>query len=272
MSFSEKFLPKPLDGATSTGFSGTIAWVLGLVGCVMVAPFIFMAIGGLIGLLVASAVAWTALKMAPVFGIMVGNATLKAIKWESRRNPVETLQNLYNKAQQQINADEEMANEFSRQVEAHKPVVAEIARNYPEDAAAFKAHLESMVQTRELVYQAISEAKDGLVEFSKQIKRADSIWRATQSSDSLSKFAGRIGKTEAIAKIQQDESILAIQKRMTDSFANLDHMKRVMTDSARAKTLATASPPGAKPALTQSSPVVLETLDSKIYQPQPIKR
>jgi hypothetical protein len=273
MSILDTLLPKPLDGATSKGFSGLIAGIFSLVGGLLVAPFIFMAIGGLVGFIVSAGIAWAAFKMAPVFGIMIGNQTLKMIKWESRRNPVETLQSLYNKAQAQIQADEAMANEFNQQVEAQRPIVADLVKNYPEDAAPFVAHLRSMAETRELVYNAIAEAKDGLVEFARQIKRADSIWKATQSSNKLSAFAGRIGKTEAIAKIQQDEAILAIQNRMTSSFANLDHMKRMMADAARNKA-ATASNNASlggnsKPAIPQSQPTLLESMDNKIYSVQP---
>jgi hypothetical protein len=232
MNLLSSLFPRPLDGAKSKNLSGVLATVFALSICYVVAPIIFQAVQGLAGLLIGGAICWAALKFAPVFGEMIGNQALKLVKWEARQNPVETMQRIYRDRQEQVEADVAMAAQFNRDVEAYRPTVALMQRDYPEDAPMFVSHLQAMLETKEMVYEGISAAKLMLAEYQRQIKRADAIWRATQTGNKLSAFAGRLGKTEAMEKIKNDEAILSIQTRMTNSFANLDDLRRKMKDKS----------------------------------------
>src|SRR4051812_46457614 len=69
--------------------------VLGLV----VAPIVGLAIYGLMGIVVAALIGFTAIAVAPVVGMKLENAKLKALKAEARRNPVETLQSEFMRRQ-----------------------------------------------------------------------------------------------------------------------------------------------------------------------------
>ena len=60
-----------------------------------VAPFILVAIKGLIGLAVAAAVSLVVVNLAPAFAVTVANWRLKAIKAAAAMNPIETLENQY---------------------------------------------------------------------------------------------------------------------------------------------------------------------------------
>ena len=71
-----------------------------LVAGFLVAPYIWVAIGGLIGLIVAVVVILAAWMLRPVAFSFAANMRLKLIKSEAAKNPVETLQNdLKDKAQ-----------------------------------------------------------------------------------------------------------------------------------------------------------------------------
>lgn len=63
--------------------------VIGLV----VAPFIFLTIQGLLGLVLAAGISFTAINFVPWYAAKVANWRLKAIKHEASKNPIETLQN-----------------------------------------------------------------------------------------------------------------------------------------------------------------------------------
>ena len=64
-----------------------------------VAPFVFISIKGLIGLVIAFAISFGVISFTPYFATVIANWRLKAIKHEARKNPVETLQNRYGEKQ-----------------------------------------------------------------------------------------------------------------------------------------------------------------------------
>jgi len=61
----------------------------------LVAPVILLVIKGLVGLIVAGIIGFAAIQFAPYLGMVIANWRLKALKAEARKNPVETLQNIY---------------------------------------------------------------------------------------------------------------------------------------------------------------------------------
>ena len=60
-----------------------------------VAPFIFIAIKGLVGVLVAGTVGLAAVNLAPSVAAHIANWRLKALKAVAAANPIETLENQY---------------------------------------------------------------------------------------------------------------------------------------------------------------------------------
>ena len=60
-----------------------------------VAPFIFVAIKGLVGLVVAGVVALVAINLAPAAAALIANWRLKALKAVAAANPIEELENQY---------------------------------------------------------------------------------------------------------------------------------------------------------------------------------
>lgn len=256
MSFLKTLMPPKIEGAISKNWSSLIAWGFGLGICITIAPYILSAIGGLLGVLIGGAIAWGALKMAPAFGLMLGNATLKLIKYEARQNPVETMQGIYQERQSQIDADEKMAAEFNQGIEAYKPVVRNVEREFPEDAKMFVEHLAAMIETKEMVYAGISDAKVVLKEYARQIKRADAIWQATKTGNQLAAFAGRIGRTEAMQQIKNDAAIQSIQDRMASSFSNLDILRRQMADKRRTDQVGKAAQAPTASLSNNASPVI----------------
>ena len=82
----------------------------------VVAPFISVAIQGIIGLAVAATVSLGIVYATPAVASSLANWRLKLIKAEAMRNPVETLQNQYVKKQQALEEFREQIRIFSAQV------------------------------------------------------------------------------------------------------------------------------------------------------------
>src|ERR1700722_18701172 len=59
------------------------------------APFAVAAIGGLVGLIVASAIAIAGINLAPVFSRKMAIYKMKALMDDARKHPIETMQIIY---------------------------------------------------------------------------------------------------------------------------------------------------------------------------------
>ncbi len=226
MSVLAVLLPKKIEGATSDTWSKVLAWGAGLVACGIFAPFIWSIVTGVYGFLLGLITVWASLKLAPAFGIFVGNLSLKLIKYQARQNPIETMERNFQANDKKIISSENLALEYSKQVEGFRGMVEDLKKNFPADAAPFLNQLKVREETRERLYSAIKRAKAEQAEFRTQIKRATAIWEATKYDEKISIFARGLGKTDAIAQIEADEAIRAIQQRVANSFATLDDLNR----------------------------------------------
>lgn len=95
----------------------TIVKVAGLaVAGFVVAPFVYIAIQGLIGLTIAGFLSLCIIYATPVAASKLANWRLKLLKAEAMKNPVETLQNQYVKKTQALDDFREQIKIFSTQV------------------------------------------------------------------------------------------------------------------------------------------------------------
>src|SRR3954467_3514537 len=76
------------------------------------APIAVAAIGGLVGLGVAAAIAIVGINMAPVFAEKMANLKMKLILEEAEKNPIETMLNIYADNQKTIAAKDEKIRNF----------------------------------------------------------------------------------------------------------------------------------------------------------------
>lgn len=258
MSFLKSLLPADINAnnAVSPAMAKTLAWLLTIPLAAIVAPIIWAGVGGIIGLILGLAVLWTSIKFAPVFSRMVSNQVLKAIKWEARRNPIETYERQFSEQNEQIAADEKLADQFSTKVERFRNDVEEIRVKSPDDYPSFRQQLSDRDETLRLVREGIRASKQEQVEFAKLIERLKIVWRATRSDAEIGAFSQRLSKKDAIKKIEADEALSAIKDRMAASRANLENLRQRMTDESaiRSQAKLTASP---SPSLPPSIPVDL---------------
>lgn len=238
MSFLKSILPSEItsDNAVSPAMAKTLAWLLTIPMAAIVAPIIWAGVGGIIGLVLGLGVLFASIKFAPVFSRMVSNQVLKSIKWEARRNPIETYERQFKEQEDQINADEKLADQFSAKVERFRNDVEEIRKHSPEDYPAFQRQLQDREETLNLVREGIRAAKCEQVDFSKLIDRLKIVWRATQSDAAIGAFSERLSKRDAIKKIESDEALSAIKDRMATSRANLENLRQRMLDASAARS------------------------------------
>lgn len=200
-----------------------------------VAPFVFIAIKGLIGLVVAAMVSLTAINLTPWFAAKVANWRLKAIKHEASKNPIETLQNEYQARHDALLVFERSIKAFSAEVMNFKDKLAGFKKSYPEEAPRFDGqfnNMQSLLLSRKEKYKL---AYKNLEIFSGEITKASAIWDMAQAAAAMNKLAG-VNEQEFLAKIQVETALDSVQKSMSIAFSDLEVSLLEEPDSSSSKS------------------------------------
>ena len=131
----------------------------------VVAPFIFIAIQGIIGLIVAAAISFVCWKFTGWFAMKVGNWRLKAIKAEAMKNPIETLQNDFVRRQDALTKFRGSISKFTAEIANFADKLVGFNKQYPEEAEKFKGQLNKMKQLLSLRENKYREADRNLDEY-----------------------------------------------------------------------------------------------------------
>lgn len=193
---------------------------LGLVGFV-VSPFVFIAIKGMIGLLIAGGIGLGVVYMAPAWGRTFANWRLTAIKFEARKNPVETLQNLLNKKTEAAKVYHDQLVTFKAKKKGFSAQVKQYESEGIEDLPIYQEQLAQMNQLEAMKDQKYQEAMAMLDEFAKTIERTQKKWDMACAAAAMNEAAGQVGG-DVFDKICQDTAMDAVQEKMNQSFAELD--------------------------------------------------
>ncbi|HEY8994088.1 MAG TPA: hypothetical protein VIM71_05470 [Lacunisphaera sp.] len=195
-----------------------------LVAGFLVAPYIWVAIGGLIGLIVAVGVIIAAWMVRPVVFSFAANMRLKLIKAEAAKNPVETLQNDLKDKAKALSDRKDAIEKLNSQIRTFSDKVDEIRASYgPEDAGYLKLSRDLADLRRVYAHRCEKwkEAREQLKLYEEEIKRANMIWEAAQAAAAARETSG-LTEDEFYAKLRAETAFDAIQKSYNDALASLD--------------------------------------------------
>ncbi len=189
-----------------------------------IAPYIWVAIGGLIGLVVAVGVILAAWMLRPVAFSFAANMRLKLIKAEASKNPIETLQNdLKDKAQALANRKDAIET-LNSQIRTFSDKVDEIKASYGAEDAGYLKLSRDLADLRRVYAHRCEkwkEAREQLKLYEEEIKRANMIWEAAQAAAAARETSG-LTEDEFFAKLRTETAFEAIKKSYNDALASLD--------------------------------------------------
>jgi hypothetical protein len=161
-----------------------LAIKLGIIGIVgfLVAPFVFIAIGGIVGLILAIGIGFLAIQFAPVVAMKVANLKMKAIENEASKNPIETMKNIYAEGMKEIQKKQQKIIEFSAKVEDYGDKLAGFKKQWPDDAPKFVAGYEKMKASLVKKRQKQTEAIRGAKEYELLIDKAEAVYDMAKSA------------------------------------------------------------------------------------------
>lgn len=196
-------------------------WAIAGLACVVVAPFVFLLVQGIVGLAVAALCGATAIAAAPVVAMKLANWKLKGLKAEARQNPIESRQYLGLKARERIRQAEEELTALATEVRNFADMVAELRRSQPDDALAFEDQLQGLEKLLLARRNGLAQARQRADEFDAATQRASRKWKVAQAAIRMQKLSGS-QQDDAMNKLLAEESLDAVQGAMNRALSDLD--------------------------------------------------
>jgi coenzyme F420-reducing hydrogenase delta subunit len=187
----------------------------------VVAPFIYVAIQGLIGLVLAAGVCLGINYYIPVMADKAANFRIKLIKAEAAKNPIETLQRDYNEKALQLDAFKESITKFAAATKTFKDKLDGFKDKFPKDADKFDETLSNMKQLLVLRKEKLVEAAASLDKYNSEIDRAKAIWDMGQEAAKMNKAAG-MTEGDFLSKIKVETALDTVTTSMNMAFAELE--------------------------------------------------
>jgi hypothetical protein len=206
-----------------------------------VAPYIWVAIGGILGLIVAAIVLTAAWVLRPWFYSVAANARLAFVKAEARKNPVLTLEEDLRRKTVALNDRQTNIEKLAGQIRTFADKVDEIKQNYGEKDAGYVKLSRDLVDLKRLYKHRCdkwNEARRQLTRFAEEIDRAKMIWEAGLAAQAARETSG-LTEDEFFAKLKTETAFDSIQDSYNQALASLD-AALVEDDKPAAATTAAA--------------------------------
>lgn len=192
-----------------------------LVGGFFVAPFVFIAVKGLIGAVLAVAVGLTVIQLAPWFAAKMGNIRLKMLKNEAMKNPVETLQRDFMTRQEALKKFRNSIVTFGAAIQNFADKLAGFQKQFPSEASNFLEKLNKMKQLLAFRTKKLYEAESGLRGYALEIEKAEAIWEMSVEAAKMNEAAG-VDMDEFERQLQVKTAIGSIQNNLNSAFSELE--------------------------------------------------
>lgn len=200
-----------------------LKWILGLVGAAIIAPGVFLAVQGLVGLALAGFIGLAIVNFAPLVARTMAVAALKGFKGLARTNPVEVRQEISGRKRAQLKAAEDALSVFRAEIMNVERHARELrASGDDEGWAEINATAEKLTEVLNLRIAAYKKAVVAADEYDALTKKVDRRWKAAQAAAKAKRLAGP-AVTAELDRIMSEESVEAADMAMNTVFAELDH-------------------------------------------------
>lgn len=169
-------------------------WAAGLGLGLWVSTWIFSAIGGLIGLIIAAALGVAVQQLAPWYTMFMANLAMKLLVGEARKNPIETMKNIYVDNMKTIEAKDQKIGEFAGRLEDFKDKMDGFAKKYPEEADKYRQVAAKMGALLKRQIQKQKQAKEAAKYYYDRIQKAEAIYAMACAARDVQTLAGKIEK------------------------------------------------------------------------------
>lgn len=187
--------------------------------CFAVAPIIFTAIGGAIGLAIAYVLGAVVLALRPAFTEWLAQLKFKTMDAVISRAPVETLYQRAKERVDELNEQRAILNEQAGNLEGFKKKAKAFAKKYPDDANDMNEKLIGYEKLFAWRVELFKQAKKETQNFVKEVEKAEDIYEMALADAALGKSFNK-GK-DFMSIYREKTAFDAIDKANSKAMANL---------------------------------------------------
>jgi chromosome segregation ATPase len=198
----------------------------------VVAPYVWIAIGGLLGLGAVGALFGATWMLRPWVYAKAANIRLALVKSEARKNPVETLENDLRDKNVALDERKTQIEKLNAQIRNFADKLDDIGDKYGKQDSGYLKLAGDLSDLRRVYKHRCekwNEARKQLVRYSEEIDRAKMIWDAANAAAAARETSG-LTEDEFFAKLKTDTAFDSIQTSYNEALASLD--TELLTDPA----------------------------------------
>ena len=216
------YLDQVIDDYTQK-FSRVSSFIkYGVIGlfCLVIAPFVFSILKGIVGLVAVVGVIGLSVWAAPLVANKLANLTMSVLMKDASVNPIETLNNQVIKRREQLQLIEVNLRESQAEKERFGRELREFAESYPSEGNQFADHAAAFEQELHQRRQDYSNAVSRLHEFESEVEKAGAVWRMAQATHRMTALTGNAVQ-ETVGAMLENTSLRAINDSLDSSMAAL---------------------------------------------------
>ncbi len=196
-------------------------WGFALIGAVVISPFVFLAVKGIIGLALAVITGMVIINFAPVFSTWLANKRIEMLVKVVEANPIETMQNLYAEKTTELESADHNIVDFETEIGNFDDQMDGFRKDYPKEVGTYEALSDKMHEGLGEMKTEQTQARQALADFNLKIKKAKAIYKmslAAQKVTQLSKSA----EARVFAQIKEQVAFDTVRTELNKSFASLN--------------------------------------------------
>lgn len=187
----------------------------------IVSPVIFLAIKGIVGLIIAALAGLSVVTFTPWIAMKFANWRVKAITAEAKENPIETMVNLLiskREAYAQFKENVETAVTAKKDFEVK---CRDFSQRYPHRADEFNQQLAAMTELVERKKMALIDARNSLEQGELKLTEMRAYWEMSQAAQAAHQAAG-MDTGDLYEKLKADTAVDAVFESVNRAFAQLE--------------------------------------------------
>ena len=198
-----------------------VQWVLGLTAALIVAPVIFMAIQGMVGIMLAGVLGLLGVNLAPVVAFKLTHLKLGLMRSEAQHNPMVTLEGQLIEARQSLDRATSGLQTVLAHIDDYVDKARGYGRKYPQDAQRWEQHLAQALQLREHKKSVLRSAVLAVGRFEEEVERARIEWTLVQAERAMARELGA-ALADPTHELLQRTALDSVQLEVKRAFASLD--------------------------------------------------
>jgi hypothetical protein len=184
-------------------------------------PYVILAIKGWLLLIALVALIGGTLTLAPAISMAAQNWRLKMIKEAAKRNPIETMQNVYREKCEALSEGEKRLVVLRTKRTNYMGKLASFKRKFPDDAAYFDEAATRLTQILRHQEKTWVEAREAVTAYAGEVEKTQAIWEMGKAAAEATEGA-EFTEEDFLSKIKSDTAIDAAREQLDMAFSQLD--------------------------------------------------